>query len=68
MLEEGGAFARACLRNMQTGINFPGFFVAYVRQLARESGCDGKVVVPDDVWQRAVATFDWECPQAFPAI
>jgi putative phosphoesterase len=68
LLEEGGAFARACLRNMQTGLNFPGFFMAYVRQLARESGCDGESVVPDDVWQRAVATFDWEHPHPFPAI
>ncbi len=52
LLAEGGAFARACLLGIETGLNVPGALVAYVRSLADED-------VGDDAWVRASETFDW---------
>ena len=59
LLAEGGAFARACLRDIETGRNVAGYFLSHVRGLAAEAGFEGRDVVPDAIWERAVATFDW---------
>jgi L-asparaginase len=59
LLAEGGAFARACLLSIETGQNVAGYFVSYVYKLAAEAGFEDCDVVPDDVWDRAVATFNW---------
>ncbi len=58
-LAAGGPFARACLRNVETGHNLAGQLVCHVHRLARQAGFDG-AIVPDEVWQQAEATFDWE--------
>lgn len=60
LLAEGGAFARACLRSIETGRNVAGYFLVHVRGLAAEAGFEGCDVVPDAIWERAVATFNWE--------
>jgi predicted phosphodiesterase len=60
LLAAGGAFARACLRCSETGHNFPGFFLSHVQALAADVGYTGALVVPDEIWERATATFDWE--------
>jgi predicted phosphodiesterase len=59
LLEEGGAFALACLRNVETGLNYTGFFVSHVERLAAASGLDPSKTVPDELWARAVESFDW---------
>jgi predicted phosphodiesterase len=59
-LQRGGGFARACLRGIETGQNVPGFLVAHAYTLAAEAGFEGCRVVPDAIWEQAVATFDWE--------
>ncbi len=59
LLAEGGAFARACLLGIETGQNVAGHFVSYVYDLAAEAGFKDCAVVPDGIWDRAVATFDW---------
>jgi len=60
LLAEGGAFAQACLLAIETGQNVAGHFVSYVYGLAAEAGFDDCDVVPDAIWDRAVATFDWD--------
>jgi predicted phosphodiesterase len=59
-LAEGGAFARACLRGIETGRNVAWFFVLHAYGLAEEAGFKDCDTVPDDVWEQAAATFDWE--------
>jgi len=60
LLEEGGAFARACLLGIETGQNVAGHFLSHVYGLAAEAGLEDCDVVPDSIWERAVVTFDWE--------
>jgi predicted phosphodiesterase len=60
LLEEGGAFARAWLLDIETGQNVSGRFVSYTHDLVAEAGYEGSSVVPDSIWEQAIATFDWE--------
>ncbi len=60
LLAVGGAFARACLLTIETGQNVAGHFVSYVCKLAAGAGFKDCDVVPDAIWEHAVATFDWE--------
>jgi hypothetical protein len=60
LLAEGGGFARACLRGIETGRNIPLELVTYAYQVASQAGHDGEGVLPDDLWQRAVDSFRWE--------
>jgi putative phosphoesterase len=60
LLAAGGAFSRAYLRGIETGRNYPGFFLVHLRSLAADAGCADSPVVPDYVWDHAVATFDWD--------
>jgi predicted phosphodiesterase len=60
LLEEGGAFAHAWLLDIETGQNVSGRFVSYAYELAAEARYEGSDVVPDSVWEQAIATFDWE--------
>lgn len=59
-LAEGGAFARACLLGIESGRNVPGRLVAHVNAVAAGVGLSNRLVVPDQVWYAAVASFDWE--------
>jgi predicted phosphodiesterase len=59
LLAEGGAFARACLLGIETGQNVAGHFISHVNRLAAGAGFEDCAVVPDDVWDRAVETFNW---------
>jgi predicted phosphodiesterase len=67
LLAAGGAFARACLLGIETGQNVPGRFVDLVHRLARDASLeviDGPV--PEEIWDRAVATFPWDRYSATP--
>ena len=63
-LDVGGAFARACLLNIEEGRNVPGYLVNHSIRLAAEMGYTWDDM-PEEVWARAVDTFDWT---AFPAV
>jgi predicted phosphodiesterase len=60
LLTDGGAFARAALLTIETGQNAIGHLYAHIDRLAVGAGLDGWVVVPDALWERAVATFNWD--------
>jgi putative phosphoesterase len=60
LLEEGGALMRAFLLGMETGRNIGEDFLAHAYGLAARAGCKGCDAVPDEVWERAADTFDWE--------
>ena len=59
LLEGGGALARAVLRSIETGDNVAMDFVDYAYHLAAEARYENCEVVPDEIWDRADATFDW---------
>jgi predicted phosphodiesterase len=59
LLVEGGAFARAYLLSIETGRNVVGYLFSHIDRLAVEAGWEDWVVVPDDLWDRAVSTFPW---------
>jgi hypothetical protein len=60
MLEAAPGMARACLANVETGLNVAWFFILDVLALARARGADGSKYVPDSIWQDACSTFDWQ--------
>jgi len=59
LLSEGGALARAFLLTIETGRNVLGPLFSHVDRLAPVGGQDDSVVVPDEIWCRAVSTFPW---------
>jgi predicted phosphodiesterase len=59
LLEEAGPVARAFLLNVETGLAVFGLFVRHVRMLAAEAGAERDPVVPVEVWEQAISTFDW---------
>jgi putative phosphoesterase len=59
LLEEGGALAQAVVLCLETGQNIFEDFLSYAYGLAAEVGCQDCDVVPDNIWERATATFDW---------
>ena len=52
-------FARAYLFDIQTGSNFTLKFLTYAYQQAALAGFPDCEYIPDDVWDRAAETFDW---------
>jgi hypothetical protein len=60
LLEEGGALGRAFLLSIETGENVADDFLAYAYGLMTEAELEEGNVVPDDVWEQATATFDWD--------
>ncbi len=58
LLEEGGAFARAYMMDMERGSNVVVALVNYAYQLAATAGASGRLL-PPALWQEAVDTFDW---------
>lgn len=59
LLAEGGVFARSALLTIETAQNVQGRLVAHVYGMAAQAGFKGRAVVPDEIWERALATFDW---------
>lgn len=60
LLDEGGALARSFLCSIETGQNVAEWFLDHACRLSEEAGYGGLRVVPDEIWERAEATFDWE--------
>jgi hypothetical protein len=59
LLEEVGAFARTLVCCLGTGRNVTQDFLSYARRLAAEVGMEAARVIPDEIWERADATYDW---------
>ncbi len=59
LLAEGGAFARACLLWYESGRAVAMRLLEHAGRLAAEDGIACDDAVPDEIWDRAVATFDW---------
>jgi putative phosphoesterase len=60
LLEEGEALAQAFLLSIETGQNVAEDFLSYAYTLADEAGIKDCEVVPDDIWEHATTTFDWD--------
>ncbi len=60
LLEEGGALARSFLCSIETGRDGAVDFLTYAYGLAEEAGFEDCDVVPDETWEQAAATFNWE--------
>jgi putative phosphoesterase len=60
LLEEGGAFARACLLTAETGWNLAVELLEHAFGLAARLGHPDCEYVPDEIWDQAVETFRWE--------
>ncbi len=60
VLAQGGGFTRALLRCIETGQNVPGHLLDHFHTLAAQAGFGDHDVIPDSIWEQAIATFDWE--------
>ena len=60
LLDSGGPLARAALLTIATGVDVGQAFRRHAYRLARKAGYGGTGVVPDAIWDEAVATFDWD--------
>ena len=60
LLEEGGALARAFLLSIETAVNVGELFFSHAYRRAAAAGCEDSEVVPDDIWEEAEATFNWQ--------
>jgi putative phosphoesterase len=59
LLAQGGALANALLLSIETGENIAGDFLLYARSLANQAGFENCEFIPDDIWEEAAGTFDW---------
>jgi predicted phosphodiesterase len=59
LLAAGGVMAEAFLLDILTAENVPGRLMAHTRQLAAAAGVGAGGVVSEELWQEAIATFDW---------
>ena len=60
LLEEGGAFAQGFVLSIETGHDVAMEFLAFAFRKADEAGKSGCEYVPDDIWDRAVKSFNWK--------
>ena len=60
LLDRGGAFARTLLHDVETAQNTSWFLIAHAYQLAGTLGLAECISLPDEIWDRAVASFPWQ--------
>lgn len=58
-LAEGGAFAQALLRSVETGLAWTVALLRHIYAHARAAGWEDLRTLPDDIWDEGAATFDW---------
>lgn len=58
--DEVGAMARALWLGIRSGQNVIYGLLIHARQLMVAAGVDHLPVIPNDIWDRAVETFDWQ--------
>jgi putative phosphoesterase len=59
LLSTGGAMSRAYMLGTLTAQAVFGHFVSHVFSVPRASEAESSSVVPEEVWERAIASFDW---------
>jgi len=59
LLEEGGSLARGYLLSLETDFDYMMAFLQYVTGRAKEAGISD-FPIPDDIWDQAGSSFDWE--------
>ena len=59
LLDCGGALSRAAMLGTLTGQAVFGRFVSHVLDLAAEAGVARGPAIPEEVWERAISTFEW---------
>jgi len=60
LMDAAPGMARACLDNVETGLNVAWFFVVYAHHLARGRGVAVEPAIPDALWEEACRSFPWE--------
>jgi predicted phosphodiesterase len=60
LLEAAPGLGRACLANVETGLNVAWFFVLYAVRLARARGAAVEPSIPDPLWEEACRSFPWQ--------
>jgi putative phosphoesterase len=60
LLREGGALARCFLETEMTGEDIALLFFEHIDAVARSHGVELDSFVPDDIWEEAENTFDWQ--------
>ena len=60
LLQEGGALARGFLLSIETGRDVAMDFLTYAYRKAAEAGYPNCEYVPDEIWDAAACSFDWE--------
>jgi putative phosphoesterase len=60
LLQEGGAFALSFLLAIETGQDVTIKFLSHAYHKAAEAGHPDCEYVPDDIWDAATESFDWE--------
>jgi putative phosphoesterase len=60
LLDEAGAMARVFLLTIESGIDIAEAFLPYAYQLAEAAGYQDCQVVPDEIWDLAERTFNWD--------
>jgi putative phosphoesterase len=59
LLDAGGALARCFLYSIETGEDVSRQFLQYAFLLAEQAGYSDCPVMPDEVWEKAEANFNW---------
>jgi putative phosphoesterase len=60
LLDEVGVMARVFLLTIETGIDIAEVFLPYAYELAEGAGYQDCLVVPDEIWDLADRTFNWD--------
>lgn len=60
LLQAGGALARSFLLSIETGKDVSMYFLNYAYQQASQAGYPDCEYIPDDIWDAAAESFDWE--------
>lgn len=60
LLDEGGAFARAVIGGIETGVDVARPLLQHAHQYKKARGFGDGPFMPDDIWDAAAASFDWQ--------
>jgi putative phosphoesterase len=60
LLESGGALARCFLHSTEIGQDASRQFLQFASTLAGPAGYSNGSVIPDEIWDKVEATFDWK--------
>jgi putative phosphoesterase len=64
LLEEGGALARTFLYTDLTGADITLLFFEHIENISTVHGIDLDSFVPDEIWEEAERTFDWQAVES----